>query len=58
MRLLLLGEMIGEDVFTTIRTLDGFDHRQGWHFAQALFRSIRSREQILDELRPYLKQEQ
>ena len=56
-RLLLLGEMIGEDVFTTIRTLGGFDHREGWHFAQALFRSIRSREQIPDELRPYLEQE-
>ena len=56
-RLLHFGEMIGEDVFTTIRTLGSFDHREGWHFAQALFRSIRSREQIPDELRPYLEQE-
>ena len=52
-----LGEMIGEDVFTTSRTLGGFDHCEGWHFARALFLSIRSHEQFHDELHPYLEKE-
>ena len=56
-RLLLLGKMIGEDVFTTICTLGGFDHHEGWHFAQAHFQSICSLEQIPNKLCQYLEQE-